>query len=134
MIELLCISHRGVRCAVPSKQVLQIEPTGHMVEGVGFWNVMACSDTPNEDRRLSIMTSLGPQWLRAARPVLRQVEQSRIFGLPAVLRDWLPLRHVVGLVDLEEQLVWLVDALRWAPAATERALNHPETGTEGETV
>ena len=134
MIEILCLSHRGVRCAMPSKQVLLVESIEHAAQVVHLWDAVGGLATPGQERWLRILTSCGPKWLCGTRPKLRQIAQSRVFGLPGVLRDFLPLSHVVGLADLEDELVWLVDTQRWAPINRNGIPSANDDCTEGGTA
>ena len=125
MVEILSFRHAGVRCAVPSGQVLLIRRADDQAGSVALWAAVGVPETCLSSRVIQVMTPDGPAELHAGDPMLSQVDASRIFGLPALLRAWLPLPHVVGLADVQDEMVWLVDARRLSTTGVDTAAQDP---------
>jgi hypothetical protein len=111
MVEVLCLWHRGIRCALPSRQVLAAEPALPM-EAIALWDEAEPAHVV--DRRLNVVTAEGPSWLEGSQLSILTLNAQAIHPLPGVLRAFLPLPHVVGLAEVAGDLVWLVDAKRFA--------------------
>lgn len=115
MAKVLCLTHRGVRCCVPAERVLNAEQ-GHPHErGVTLWDGGEEPVQGLGERSLQVETADGPRWLwgSAVRPV--SVAATQVQRLTPLLKDFLTLPHVVGLAALDEELVWLVEPLRFSP-------------------
>ena len=112
VVEILSFRHAGVRCAVPSAQVLAIRRGGDPASTLALWESVGAPESSELPRVLQVMTPAGPVEIEAGDPILSRVESSRVFALPALLRTWLILPYVVGIADLQDEMVWLVDARR----------------------
>jgi hypothetical protein len=77
------------------------------------------------------MTADGLKLLHVTQPVLEQVDANRVFGVSAALRQFLPLPHVVGVAEVEEELVWLVDARRLRSSSEGHGHRMPPAEPEG---
>jgi hypothetical protein len=116
MIEVLCIWHRGIRCALPARQVLGAEPASRVAVTHGLWPSLDTGEAAAE-RSLEVLCAAGSTWISATMPKLLALSSDRLHGLPPALRDLVPLPHVVGLADVADELVWLIDAKRFDPRA-----------------
>jgi hypothetical protein len=115
MAKVLCLTHRGVRCCVPAERVLNAEQGQTRESAVDLWDG---GEEPVEglgERSLRVETADGPRWLwgSAVRPV--SVTAAQVQHLTPLLKDFLTLPHVVGLAAMGEELVWLVEPLRFSP-------------------
>lgn len=115
MSKVLCFTHRGVRCGVPAERVLNAEQGEPRENTVTLWDG---GDEPARglgERSLQVQTADGPRWVwgSGVRPV--SVAAAQVQRLTPALRDLLTLPHVVGLAALGEELVWLVEPLRFSP-------------------
>jgi hypothetical protein len=145
MVELLFLSHVGVPCALPSRQVVEADDADETEDWVSFWSVVqpaqnaaavnAPVDGPEAPgveksvkkqeitaerapRALRIISALGPRWIRASHARLISVPAGQIYEITPLLREALPLPHVVGLAEVQGELVWLVDARRFHPESS----------------
>jgi hypothetical protein len=128
MVELLSLSHAGVRCALPSRQVVAAEEAADTQACVSFWKPQGRRETsvdPRETaegpsgsagRALRIVSADGPAWIHAREAHLVSVPSGQIYEITPVLRQTLRLTHVVGLAEINGELLWLVDARRFHPA------------------
>jgi hypothetical protein len=121
MAKVLCLTHRGVRCCVPAQRVLHAEQGRPRESTVSLWDGGDDPVCGPGERSLQLQTADGPRWLwgSAVRPV--SVTSAQLQRLPPILGDLLTLPYVVGLAALGEELVWLVEPLRFSP---ERARGH----------
>lgn len=116
MAKVLCLTHRGVRCCLPAERVLNAEQGQPRESTVSLWDGGEERILGLGERSLQVETADGPRWLRgsAVRPV--SVAAAQVQRLTPLLKDFLTLPHVVGLAALDEELVWLVEPLRFSPA------------------
>ena len=115
MIEILCIWHRGIRCALPSRQVLGAEPASSVPVRDGFWEP-APEARADAERSLNVLSAKGPTWISGTTPKMLALDRKRLHPLPPLLRGLVRLPHVVGLADVGGELVWLIDARRFQPS------------------
>lgn len=113
MSKVLCLTHRGVRCCVPAERVLTAEQAQAYEDAVDFWEGEAPAPALGE-RSLRLETADGPRWLWGSGVQAVSITATQIQRLTPVLRDLLTLPHVVGLAALGEELVWLVEPLRFS--------------------
>jgi len=109
------LTHHGVRCCVPAERVLDARQGRPREDTVTLWGA---GQEPAEglgERSLQLQTADGPRWVwgSAVRPISVAAEQ--VQHLPPILGDLLTLPHVVGLAALGDELVWLVEPLRFSP-------------------
>ncbi|RYZ08397.1 MAG: hypothetical protein EOO73_08080 [Myxococcales bacterium] len=116
MSKVLCLTHRGVRCCVPAERVLTAEQARRYEEAVQLWegDEPAASAPALGERSLRLETADGPRWLWGSSVRAVSITASQIQKLTPVLRELLTLPHVVGLAALGEELVWLVEPLRFS--------------------
>jgi hypothetical protein len=114
MVEVLCLWHRGIRCALPSRQVLGAEPASAGPVRDGLWEALpeAAADA---ERSLNVQSALGPTWISGTGATILSLTKTQLHELSPLLRELVRLPHVVGLADLDGELVWLVDARRFRP-------------------
>jgi hypothetical protein len=62
-----------------------------------------------------VTTVDGPLWINGSNPTLHSVPAVDIWRLTPLLRELLPLPHVVGIAEIKGELVWLVDPTRFSP-------------------
>ena len=115
MAEVLCLCHAGVRCAVPSRQIVSAGSAAQRADSVSFWK----DSSPNAagERALCVSTAKGPRWIRGSEVQLAKLEPSQLRELSPILRALIPLSHIVGLAEVEGELIWLVDASRFDPGS-----------------
>ena len=123
MPEVLFFSHLGVRCALPSWQVLAAEAEQGQDEPVSLWNGARSAAEANDDRLIEVSTASGARWLSCSRVRLGRLTADSVWQLSPLLRDVVGLPHVVGLAERENELLWLVDLKRFAPDRPESHLN-----------
>jgi hypothetical protein len=114
MSKVLCLTHRGVRCCVPAERVLTAEQAQAFEDAVDFWDGEAPTARALGERSLRLQTGDGPRWLWGSSVQAVSITATQIQRLTPVLRDLLTLPHVVGLAALGEELVWLVEPLRFS--------------------
>jgi hypothetical protein len=122
MVEVLCFSHQGVRCAIPSRQVLGAKLSENDSATVELWARLGCA-APAASRALCLKTAAGPCWIRASDVVVAALPPARALALTPVLRLLTSLSHVVGLTELGTELTWLVDAERFEPVGSGPGVN-----------
>ena len=120
MPEVLFFTHRGVRCGVPSKHVVQATRDPAHGAASGLWPGEALPVGGAERARLlCLKTACGPSWFEGSGMRVASLKRSEVKGLPDFLRRLMPYRHVVGLTVVNEELVWLVDPLRFEGCETQ---------------
>lgn len=115
MAEVLCLSHLGIRCAVPSRQILSAGSGSQDSDPVSFWKRSAPAAAG--ERALRVTTASGPRWIRGSDVQLARLEAAQLRELSPLLRAMIPLSHIVGLAEVEGELIWLVDASRFDPGS-----------------
>jgi hypothetical protein len=115
MSKVLCLTHRGVRCCVPAERVLSAEQAHAREDAVSFWDGEGPPPQASGERSLRLETADGPRWLWGSAVRAVSVTAGQIQQLTPVLRGLLTLPHVVGLAALGDELVWLVEPLRFSP-------------------
>jgi hypothetical protein len=110
---------------MPSAQVLAAEGGRAAQEcaPVSLWNPASPASGASEDRLLEVLTASGPRWLQCSQVPPVRLAPDAVWQLPQLLRDLLELAHVVGLAELDEELLWLVDLRRFAPDPATDPLN-----------
>lgn len=116
MSKVLCLTHRGVRCCVPAGRVLTAEQAQAHEQAIDFWDGEAPTTAALGERSLRVETADGPRWLWASGVQAVSITAEQIQKLTPVLRGLLTLPHVVGLAALDQELVWLVEPLRFSTA------------------
>lgn len=114
MSKVLCLTHRGVRCCVPAERVLTAEQAQTFADTVDFWEGEAPGTQHFGERSLRLETADGPRWLWGSQVQAVSITANQIQKVTPVLRDLLTLPHVVGLAALGDELVWLVEPLRFS--------------------
>ncbi len=114
MSKVLCLTHRGVRCCVPAERVITAEQADVHDDAVSFWDGEAPVPQALGERSLKLETADGPRWLWGSGVHAVSITATQIQKLTPVLRSLLTLPHVVGLASLGEELVWLVEPLRFS--------------------
>ncbi len=115
MREVTLVSHLGLDCALPSHQVLTAAAAG------------AASDVPEaylwpphsdeaDYRLLEVQTASGRRRLRCANVKLGTLTRENLWAIPRLLQDILQLPHVVGLAEIGNRAIWLVDLKRFHPS------------------
>jgi hypothetical protein len=112
---VLCLTHRGVRCCVPAERVLSAEQGQARENTIDLWEGGEEPARGLGERSLQLQTADGPRWLwgSGVRPV--SVAAAQVQRLTPILTDLLTLPYVVGLAALGDELVWLVEPLRFSP-------------------
>jgi hypothetical protein len=116
--EILCLSHQGVRCGMPPRRVVGAEKSTSGVKAVLLWRNSGSHETQPpkpHDRVFLVTTAGGPHWIHGSNPKLHSVSSAKVSGLSPLLRDLVPLLHIVGMAEIEGDLVWLVDPTRFRP-------------------
>ncbi|MBN2195528.1 MAG: hypothetical protein JW751_22100 [Polyangiaceae bacterium] len=120
MSDVLLLSHLGIRCAVPSRQVIGAEEWagGHdpiELWPLEYWPAGLPEPPPQMDRLIEVQTGVGPKFLRCSQVRLGRIAPTSVWQLSPLLEDALDLPHVVGLAELDDALLWLVDLQRFNP-------------------
>lgn len=115
MSKVLCLTHRGVRCCVPAERVLSAEQARVRTDAVTLWDGEAPVPQESGERSLQLETADGPRWLWGSSVRAVSITAEQVQRLTPVLRDLVTLPHVVGLAELDEELIWLVEPLRFSP-------------------
>ena len=75
---------------------------------------------PNaEERVFQVTTAAGPRWIWGSNAKLQSVPAANVWALSPLLRDLVPLPHIVGVAEIAGDLVWLVDPTRFSPSPAE---------------
>jgi hypothetical protein len=114
MREVTFLSHLWLACAVPSHQVLSAA-AGEISGGTQEARLWPPHSERADHRLLEVQTQAGPRRLRCASVKLGSLVRDRVWPLPPLLRDILSLPHVVGIAELDDGPVWLVDLKRFCP-------------------
>jgi hypothetical protein len=120
--DLLCLSHQGVRCGIPLRRILAADRASASEDAVCLWRrtVALELDAPHtEERAFQLTTGEGPRWIRGSSPTLHSVPSVDVWRLTPLLRELIPLPHVVGVAEIAGTLVWLVDPTRFSPVAVQ---------------
>lgn len=120
MSHVVILTHAGVRCALPAKQVLRGEAEGDAPE-IRLWRgddrardaANAANDGAVTKRALVVETPSGPRRLACEAVHFAWLDEEPMVELPELLRALLRLPHVVGLSESREAPLWLVDLLCW---------------------
>ena len=118
-MNVLLAEHRGLACALPARQIVGAAFAAHeeeialWPEESGGWRETGTSGQGDE-RWLLVATPTGPRPLRCQRPRLLTIGSGAPSRLSPILREVLALPHVVGWAELDGELVWLVDLMRWS--------------------
>jgi hypothetical protein len=115
MPDVVRLVHAGIACGLSTHHVIAAESTGHEEVLVRLWEYSGDSSPLDDARTLFVQTAGGPRAIRATRVALTAIERTQIHALPALLRELVPLPHVVGLAEIDDQLIWLVDTKRFHP-------------------
>jgi len=121
MAEVVFISHLGVRCALPSRQVLGAEQQLSQNEPVSLWQGSPTARDAADDRLIEVSTASGARRVSCHRVRMGRLGSASVWHLPPVLKDVLSLPHVVGLAEVDQELVWLVDLNRFVPLSGQGA-------------
>jgi hypothetical protein len=121
MPDVLCMHHSGIRCGMPPGCVLGVSPLESYEGNSWLWKSQPEGPRPDrlaEERALYILTAAGPRTIAAYRLELLSISVAKIWPIPPLVRDVLPGPHVVGLAEIDERLIWLVDPKRFRPPAS----------------
>ena len=119
MPDVLCMHHSGIRCGMPPGCVLGVSPLESYEGNAWLWKSQKDGQRParvGEERALYIVTAAGPRTISAYGLELLSISAARIWPIPSLVRDVLPGPHVVGLAEIDERLIWLVDPKRFRPS------------------
>jgi hypothetical protein len=120
--EVLCLSHQGVRCGMPPRRVLGADSAASSEKAVWLWHRPGSLEpqAPNPQERIfQVATAVGPRWIRGSNAKLHSVSAAKVWVLSPLLRDLVPMVHIVGVAEIEGDLVWLVDPTRFEPQPAE---------------
>lgn len=117
MVNVLCVVHCGIACALSSRNVISAAPASSDREFVRLWEESGITVAGASDRTLNVLTADGPRPIRGTDVAVVAIGRTQIKPLPAALREFVPFPHVVGLADIDGRLVWLVDTERFRPSS-----------------
>lgn len=123
MPEVVFISHLGVRCALPSRQVVGAEQHQSQNEPVSLWQGLPAAPEAADDRLIEVSTGSGARCVSCHRVRMGRLASAAVWHLTPLLKDVLSLPHVVGIAEVERELVWLVDLSRFVPSRPGSQLN-----------
>jgi hypothetical protein len=112
MVEVVCISHGGIRCGIPSTQIAAFRPVSVECEAVSLWPEHSSASTGLE-HFFELLTPEGPRLVRGRGVRVIQLQPDAIRAISPFLRHFMTLPHVVGLSEVDGEVVWLVDAKRF---------------------
>ncbi len=119
MPDVLCMYHGGIQCGLPPASVIAVSPVEEHRGDAWLWMMRPGVTSAEEDaevRALCILTARGPRTIVAFGLELLSITEVRIWRIPPLVRELLPDPHVVGLAEIDEGLIWLVDPERFHPA------------------
>jgi hypothetical protein len=116
MVEVLCMTHAGVRVGVPSKLVLAVQAATPDLSTVCLWP--GPKDSSASSRIFMFRTAKGPRPVRGSAAVVARLEAGAVCPITPFLRRFMTLPYVVGLAELGGSLTWLVDPQRIVPDET----------------
>lgn len=116
MVEVLCMTHAGVRIGIPSRLVLAVQPAAPDLPTVCLWR--GPTDSSASARIFMFRTAKGPRPVRGSAAVVARLEAAGVCAITPFLRRFMTLPYVVGLAELEGSLTWLVDPQRIVPDET----------------
>jgi hypothetical protein len=111
-MEVLRLRHRGIECAVPAYQVVRAAEEWPEDTSMQLWRGHGDEEP---DRCLIVNTKVGERALVCSSPVLAELPSGAANRVSPLLKEAMGLPHVVGWAELNEDLVWLVDLMRWSP-------------------
>jgi len=117
------MSHGGIRCGIPSTQIVASRPVTAESRGVALWPERDPVSAGLE-RLFELTTPEGPQLVRGGEVRVIQLLPDAIRAISPFLRHFMTLPHVVGLSEVDGEVVWLVDARRFrssSPASSSPA-------------
>ena len=120
MPEVLSMSHRGIRCAIPPSHVIGAVPPDASESFVDFWAATASQDSAHAERALRVVTANGPRWIRCTDAHLVWISELMIWRLPPLLRELTTASHVVGVAEIDGELSWLVDVKKFFPTSSDK--------------
>ncbi len=105
---------------MPPRRVLGADKASPGEKTVWLWNrpPEARPATPDE-RVFQVTTAAGPRWIWGSNAKLHSVPAANIWALSPLLRELVPLPHIVGVAEIAGDLVWLVDPTRFSPFLAE---------------
>jgi hypothetical protein len=66
-----------------------------------------------------VTTAVGPRWIWGSKAKLHSIPAANVWPLSPLLRELVPLPHIVGVAEIAGDLVWLVDPTRFYPLPAE---------------
>lgn len=111
MTKVVTFEHRGIRCAIPARQALDLTALANGEALVHLWSGPDCVIS----RAMRVVTRSGIRQLLCGDVRIEELDTEGALALSHVLRaatDDLP--HVVGLANIGSHPVWLVDLSRFA--------------------
>jgi hypothetical protein len=120
MVEVVCLSHAGIRCAIPSRLIAKVGRVEADIDTVELWPAHTPS-AGGSTRLFDLVTGSGRRVVAGSDPTVVRLDPRELCPVSPLLRRFLTLPHVVGSAELDTYLVWLVDPLRLhAPLNFER--------------
>lgn len=113
MAEVLFFTHRGIRCGVPSKHVAVASRAAHEEACAALWQGQPDVADEATQRSLFLTTPSGRRWVEGSGVLVGALRVNDVQALPPLVRRLSPLSHLVGLAIVSEEVVWLVDPLRF---------------------
>jgi len=116
MVEVVCMSHGGIRCGIPSTQIVALHAVTSETEVVALWPEHDPASAGLE-HFFELTTPEGPRLVRGGGMRVIQLAPDAIRAISPFLRHFMTLPHVVGLSEVDGEVVWLVDAKRFRSPA-----------------
>src|SRR5687768_2242772 len=110
MKQVLLMVHKGIRCAMPADQAMDIGEDTEIDHHIDLWKGRPESTAASHAVRVS--TPAGVRSLRCSDPRLIDMLDGTFGPLPGLVRDIMALPHVVGTAEIKGEIVWLVDVRR----------------------
>jgi hypothetical protein len=103
---------------MPPRRVLGADNFASREKAVWLWRNPSSIEpqfpSPRE-RVFQVTTAVGPRWILGSNAKLHSVSGDTIWALAPLLRELVPLLHIVGVAEIAGDLVWLIDPTRFYP-------------------
>ena len=112
------MSHGGIRCGIPSTQIVAFRPVSAECDVVSLWPEHDPASAGLE-HFFELTTPEGPRLVRGRGVRVIQLVPDAIRTISPFLRHFMTLPHVVGLSEVDGEVVWLVDAKRFRSSSSQ---------------
>lgn len=108
-MEVVRLDHGGVPCALPVAQALSAS-SAPTAEAPAVWLWPDRGEGRETPRYLYVETAQGPRSLPCNGPRTTAIPDGSVAELPPLLRAILGMPWVVGIAQMDDDLLWMLDA------------------------